>query len=372
MKHNYYLDESGNSGDLINCKTGLKFGDQPIFSLACVGIDDLDEINSFVNNLNVKHGLEHGELRSSNIYYKKPEAILDLAVFISKKSLPLFVELVDKKYSIAASIVHNHIMPPYFMQDEVNGIAQYIRNGLADYIANNLADSNYESFFKACIYPTENNLLASMNDLKAFFESKSDDFNAAELVIQAIDESIDDYNILKSKLGMEEAVKKFLPMPDMTKNGTPVKLLPHVHSMFNIIGRLNKYHSRRLSDVALFHDNQDNFDNILIRCNECLKDVKLSYDPPAASHVDFDIVENLSLSFVDSKLNVGVQIADLLAGFFNRYVNGLLYKNNVEIKDIYHNIFKEFGSSFRTTSSMGVNFVIPKSKGQFIFQKFGL
>jgi hypothetical protein len=34
------LDESGNSGDLVNTGAAFDFVRQPVFALACIGIDD--------------------------------------------------------------------------------------------------------------------------------------------------------------------------------------------------------------------------------------------------------------------------------------------------------------------------------------------
>lgn len=360
MRHKYYLDESGNSGDLISRKGSLNFGNQPIFALACIGIKDFDKLNLFVDSLKIKHGIKDAELKSDEIYFRKPEVILDLAIYICKENLPVFVELVDKKYCIASSIVQHHVIPSY-LPNELDEFAQVLRNELADYIAENLTSDCYKSFFKACIDPVEENLIASMEKLKMFFNAKNSNFFAAELVAELIEESIDDFNKLKPQIGMHEAVKKFIPIPDTTKNGMTVNLLPHVHSIFNIIARLNKYHSRLLKDVELFHDKQNDFDDILLYCKECLKNSNLSRSNPPGLHVDFLVTEDLSLNFVDSKSDVGIQIADLLAGFFNRYINGLLYKN-IEIRDVYHNTFKEFKISLRPKSPLGVNFVIPKSR----------
>ncbi|MBH0022240.1 DUF3800 domain-containing protein [Pseudoalteromonas sp. SWXJ133] len=369
MKYTYYLDESGNSGDLIGNKMNLAFGNQPIFTLSCIGISDLKKTIRFVSELRTKHDINDDELKSSELYFTKPEAILDLAKFISNERLPILVELVEKKYCIATNIVNHHIMPPYYMPDESDGKAQYIRNGLADYIANNLTDDCYESFFYACNNPSEENLLSSMNDLKNFFNIKKDVSNFYELTGKSIDETIDDYNVMKSRVGSELAIKKFLPLPDTTKKGINIKLLPHVHSIFNIIGRLNKYHCKELSNVTLLHDVQNDFDSILIYCKEFLENENLSGNGPPVLNSDYEVTEKLTLEFVDSEKNVGVQIADLLAGFFNRYINGLLYKN-VDVDNVYHEIFSEFKKNFKYGSPLGVNFVIPESKQKIIFSRF--
>lgn len=365
----YYLDESGNTGDLIGKTPNLIFGNQPIFTLACIGIDDCKAVESFVSGLRSKYELDMGELKSSKLYFEHPEFFLDLARFISSERLPLLVELVDKKYCVAIAIVNHHIMPPYFMPDESDGRVQYIRNGLADYLAANLSDDVYESFFNVCKQPTEENLLSSMSKLKSFFEGEKQKVDFAELTVKSIDETIDDYEIMKSKLGEKAAIEKFIPLPDFTAKNVKVNLLPHVHSIFNLMARINKYHLKNIQEVTLFHDKQKDFDYILMQCKEHLETTELSDKTPPIINSDFDFTESMNLEFVDSEDSIGVQVADLLAGFFNRYVNGLLYKE-VEVNEIYHSIFSEFRRNFRPMSPLGVNFVIPESKQQIIFRKF--
>ena len=363
------MDESGNTGDLIGRSDDLNFANQPIFTLSCVGISDIEKVEDFISKLKCTHGLKDGELKSSDLYFEKPEVFLELAKFISEERLPILVELVQKKYCLSTSIVDHHIFPPYYMPVDSDGQAQYIRNVLADYLTFNLPDNVYKSFFKVCKDPSETKLLSSMNVLKAFFEGNQLNSDFAETTVNMIVESIDDYHVMKSKIGEGKAIKKFIPLPDLTGKGVSIRLLPHVHSIFNIIARLNKYHLKNLNNVTLFHDKQNDFEHILIYCKEHLENAEISEKFPNIINSDFEVTEKLTLEFVDSEYNVGIQIADLLAGFFNRYINGLLYKE-LDIDEVYHSVFQEFRKNFNPMSPLGVNFVIPVSRQQAIFRKF--
>jgi hypothetical protein len=365
----YYIDESGNSGDLVGRSRDLNFGGQPIFSLACVGVNDYKKLEDFLSCLKADYELGEGELKSGDVYFHNPGVFLDLARFMSEEGMPLLVEIVDKKYCIAASIVSHHIMPPYFMPDESDGKAQFIRNGLADYLTFNLNDDVFNSFFMACEEPSENSLLASMSSLRSFFESKRDECDFSDITVKMINETIDDYEIIKSEEGENRAVERFIPIPDLTENGLKIKILPHVHSIFNLMARVNKYHFGSVGEVRLIHDCQDEFGYILRKSKEHLESAVISDNLPPIVNADFCFTEKIGLEFVDSAECIGVQVADLLAGFFNRYVNGLLYKN-VNIEEVYHLIFFEFRKSFKNGSPLGVNFVLPDSKRQIIFRKF--
>lgn len=81
MTINYYLDESGHSGDLIKSGRALDFDGQPFFSLACVGVSDEVRLESEVARLRTKHQIESAELKSSSLT-KKPSFIRDIVEFV--------------------------------------------------------------------------------------------------------------------------------------------------------------------------------------------------------------------------------------------------------------------------------------------------
>ena len=58
-----YLDESGNSGDLISRKNGLGFAGQPVFSLAAVDISQIENFEDRINGLKKKFGVQAAELK---------------------------------------------------------------------------------------------------------------------------------------------------------------------------------------------------------------------------------------------------------------------------------------------------------------------
>ena len=121
MNYHYYLDESGNSGDLINKKLDLNFGNQPIFTLACVGLLDVEKTKSDIIDIRIKHSISDVELKSSTLYFQCPELFSDIFAYLNEKQYPILVELVDKKYCLATHIVNYYIIP--LMADESNGMA---------------------------------------------------------------------------------------------------------------------------------------------------------------------------------------------------------------------------------------------------------
>ena len=167
MALNYYIDESGNTGDALNTGEDFDFCGQPVFSLACVGVDDVDKLNDFITSLKTKHRLQGVELKSTRIYKNKPNFIIDLIDYLDNEQIPIFIEVVDKKYYISANIVDCHVMPPYFSPPDTQQ-SQVVKKLLADFIYENAPRSVFDKFIDACKAPEDDTLLESFKVILIF------------------------------------------------------------------------------------------------------------------------------------------------------------------------------------------------------------
>jgi len=367
MLNQYYLDESGNTGDLVKLPPDLSFANQPFFALSCIGVLDCDDLQKYIDSLKNKHRIQGEELKSKNLYKSKPKFICDLFDYIAEKKLPFYVEVVDKKYCIAVSIVNHQICPPYFQQFDSERNAQGFRNELSDYLSENLPLDCYMSFFAACIDKSEVALLASMKKLRNYFQSREFTFKYKSEAMRCLQSTIRFYHSNKSS--DSNLIKNLVPIPDINKKGNEIHLLPHVHSWFNLMAKVNKHHNCDISDVTFFHDKQDHFDDILIFCSEQLKNS--SVKNPFDSTTDFNIKTDLDLKFPDSKKSAGIQLADVLAGYISRYVMEYLYDNSLK-DDLYHDVFSKLIACYDSDKNYGVNFVLPINRRNRIFKKFNL
>ncbi|MGY3585698.1 hypothetical protein ACVIGB_005247 [Bradyrhizobium sp. USDA 4341] len=84
---NFYVDESGNSGDLANADRAFDFGQQPVFAL--VGIDDDDALAVEFDRLRARHRIRSREVKSSALK-NKPGFVTDLDCASSRAWLPDF------------------------------------------------------------------------------------------------------------------------------------------------------------------------------------------------------------------------------------------------------------------------------------------
>ena len=92
----YYMDESGNTDDLIPSK----FNNQPFFLLGCIGIKDIDKecLENRILDIKRKYNLQTKELKSSNIYPNKNDLFYDIVRFLNDIDTQVMIELVDKKH----------------------------------------------------------------------------------------------------------------------------------------------------------------------------------------------------------------------------------------------------------------------------------
>ena len=75
---NYFMDESGHSGDLAKAERGLDFLEQPyFFVLGAVGIPDDLDIAAELARLRSEHHIPPGELKSKSLNYGFTISVMD-------------------------------------------------------------------------------------------------------------------------------------------------------------------------------------------------------------------------------------------------------------------------------------------------------
>ncbi|ENT9006437.1 DUF3800 domain-containing protein [Vibrio parahaemolyticus] len=374
MMHRYYLDESGNSGDLLKSDFSLKFGGQPLFSLSCVGIDDEERMALKLSELKEKYDVD-SELKSSEIYTEKPDFFLELVEYLIQNRVPILIELVDKKFCVIANLISSLIIPIYSEIDETHGQNQLARNHLANYMWYQLPDHYLRLFNDACVQREADEINHLLEELKVFFGSSDCQMLEKEQVQKLISASIDEFQTCCSGIGESKAVERYLPIPDILNKSKRkskakrVNILPHVHSFFNMIGRLNMYHQGDIANVTLVHDEQKDFDVILAKSKECLVENSISPNSPPTPNSNLNVCSDFTLEFVDSENSVGVQVADLVAGFYVRFINEAFYECK-KVESVYIKTFSRLVGYQDFHSPLGCNFVLPHDKQQRVFRVF--
>lgn len=349
---NYYIDESGNSGDTLNSGRNLDFNGQSVFSLACIGLNDVSKLDGFIAELKKKYKVQGTELKSTNIYKNKPSLIVDLIEYLGNEKVPIFIEAVDKKYYIAANLVNCHVMPPYFSPPE-SVKSQLVRNHFADFIYEHATEKVFERFFDVCREPSDRNLMLSFEEILSFSKGFSSGSELAKFISKNIEESIDDYKNLKESEG-ENAYKRFIPLPDGSKRDKSIWMLPNLSSFTNIYARINLFLGGNISNAKLYHDEQAHFDDIL-RLNKRLLEglgVNNTISVPTAK---YDFSEVASLSFAKSHEHLAIQVSDVLAGMVMRYL-----QEHINGRKSHADVVKAYDEILRTSDPLvgvGINLV---------------
>lgn len=133
---------------------------------------------------------------------------------------------------------------------------------------------------------------------------------------------------------------------------------------------LNKYHLGDIESITLVHDEQREFDAILEKSKEYVVKRSISKNSPPTPNSDLDIHCDFGLEFIKSDFSSGVQVADLIAGFYVRFINEVFYERK-QIERVYLDTFNILVGYQNPLSPLGVNFVLPNHKQQNIFTTFG-
>jgi len=314
----FYLDESGHSGDMVNSGERYDFNGQPFFALAAVGIEDETAMSSRIAELRQRHRIAPGELKSKSLQ-AKPKFVADLINDLYERRVPLFVELVDKRYFICANIVSFQLLPPSMGFPEGPNLS-FLRNTIADFLYFEASDDVLDAFVNACLAPSEKTLLASFSRLRELgvaCRSAPGKRDFAEGLLQMVVEALSDYREQSQEDG--EAYQRFLPPPDRNKHEKRLWMLPNLTSFTNIYARLNLFYGRKLQGVHLVHDQQLEVEDILHLGKATAESQREADHIPYAPHSDFVFAETASFEFAQSHEAVGIQLADVVAGAVMRY-----------------------------------------------------
>lgn len=357
MIKKYYLDESGCSGDLIRLGKDLDFAQQQIFSLACLGVENANALGAEITRLKSTYRIQATELKSS-LVRDKPKLIIELVDFIERNELPLFIELVDKRFFVAANMVNTLIVPPIDELEsdhETFSKMQWMRNILGEYLHANAPSGIFAAYVAACDDPSHATIADAYGVLLRWLGKRSPRDDVAEALHRFTADSFEDFQAVTAT--DELAHRRSLPVPDPSKHGQSVWMLPNFSSLTHIYARINRLHGRRIGGVTLFHDEQDHFDDILRSAKEGAEALARMGPVPVMASADYHFEEQATLVFARSHASPGIQAADVLAGFVMRFARDLLYDERVPSKQAQH-AFHRIVALTDAADGRGVNFVL--------------
>jgi len=359
MKYQYYIDESGNTGDLSKINFENYFVEQRVFGLACIGCPSESVFFESVLHLKKKHRIQGQELKSSEVY-KKPRFAIDLINLMSKHRIPLFVELVDKYYFLVANMVDRLILPPAGAIDLEPG-SMFVKSIIADYMAINMPLSLVQAYTQICRDPSYEAIRDLYQNLIDWAEnSLSPPKDVAESIVTFARDSFSDFVEMDRALAMERS----LPIPDKKSNGSLVWILPNLTSFTNIYARINRFSANKLEMVTIFHDEQLQFGDILANNKKFLESsAELNF--PKLDNADYKYTEIADLKFINSKSSLGIQISDVLAGFLVRALQDKVW-NCKTLHPDQEQAYKLLTLYDSGGLGVGINYVMPKEVLYFL------
>ncbi len=360
----FFLDESGNSGDLARTGADLDFGGQPVFSLAAIGISDESDFDKEIKSLRIKHNIQASELKLSKILKRKPDFAFGVVDIISKNNIPFLIEIVDKKYQLAISIVNGFVCPPYFSPSDSEKTL-WIKKIYADYLYYKIPDQIIFQFVE-CMNEPSNDKVGKYFDLIKAVVSKDGD-EVAQGMVPEIEESKDDFRIMIDREG-ECAYKRFLPLPDIGKKNQVVWILPNFGSFTNIYARMNLLLSGSLQGRQIFHDEQDHFDEIIASAKAQVENLKFDGSRFRLPYSDYNFTQASDLFFKASPERIGIQAADIVAGLCMRwYLENLKGNKDAEV---LNKSVKVLLKESNPSKGIGINLVAPGYMANKLFNNY--
>jgi len=353
-----YIDESGNTGEVLSRNNQFNFTTQPYYTLAGLLVNaDIDsELREFSNRLKSHYRIGAVELKASSLYETKPGFIEELVTFIADRDVPVFVEIMDKVYYLNIQIVEYFLLPFHSNQITDSLIAR--KQFIVSHIGRFLNSACYQFVVDAVKSYSNESLELCYEQLIIHFENH----NSAEskLLKSSVEQTRLDYLRIKLR-DPQKALKKFLPIPDKNPKDRLIHLLPNYPAFTSLLARAEKYRvNNNLSPLYIIHDEQKQFGNIFESAFQEMKKLdttKLLENSKISAITQYNISPQTTLSFQDSSSDILLQVADILSGFVMRFWADFM-KSNFARTDVYLTSFKRLIYP-RDNSSEGINFVVP-------------
>lgn len=356
----YYFDESGNTGDLTKARRETYGREQRIFTLAAVGCEIDEPFKEEFEALKAGHRFQGPEVKSKQAY-ARPQFVSGLLDMLAARDCPIFIEAVDKHYFVIANIM-DRIVLPYVGACDVQPRTLWMKGVMADHMAI-YGPPELAQAFVACCQSRD------YVEVRDFYKqiirwaqtSRLPTEGVAEAFVRFTRDSLKDFR----KLPKAKAVERALPIPDTTTKGKLLWVLPNLTSFTHIYARINRFLKKQVSGVTLFHDEQLQFGDIL-RQNKMVMEAFTNDDViPSFRTADFEFSACAKLEFLHSHDSIGIQIADVLAGFVARYIQDAVWGGTVMDAERMA-IFNRLLTTGERGRGTGVNIVAPDNLLRFL------
>lgn len=348
----FYMDESGQGGDLATAGPSLDFRNQPVFVLAAVGCDEEVALADAVESIRRARFPQAAELKAAS-GHASPAVIDDLLDVLERVKATILMEVMDKRFTLAATMTNTLVMRPVGPSDR-DPKAYWLRAQLAECIHDAAPTAVYDAFLDACRQPSEATIKAAFRAILVWIPpSTSRDTAAGALRFITLD-SLKDFR--KEGPRRPEVQRRFLPLPDPGHTGKPVWVLPHLSAFTNLYARINRLRNSRLDDVRILHDEQRYYADILASAKASAEGLAGDGEEIVFERADYRFDQTGELAFVPSGGLAGIQAADLLAGFAMRHVRDVLAGRPPSVEAVA--VFRRLADGRQAHRGVGMNLML--------------
>ena len=312
----FYIDETGNSGDVVVRSGKEMFGGQPVFALAAVGDSPgASDLGDAIRKLADEHGVAGAEteVKGGKIAKSRPAFVLALVCHLVEHGHPVLVELVDKGYHLATQIAQHFLLgaPTLAKGLDPHSVETWaLSNRLAEVVYDHADRDLYELYSAAALSRSRADLhrfaVAYALWVNArFTAAQANDAPDVELLAEAMkwgfltSTAFDTYR-KKPDLSDEQVVEDFLPIPDTDNRGNRLAMHPHATSFLNLLARMNKVATELgRPDLTLVHDEQLQLAPVVTEHYEALTSGKFSFLDGRLSGSGLPFEENVRYEFSD-------------------------------------------------------------------------
>ena len=363
IKFEFYIDESGNTGDIFCNDFYAKLSDQPHYVSVAIGIDSERKVGleTSLKEIFSKYTKTGKEIKCKDFYKKRPTLIQESIDFILKNDLPFFIDTVDKKYCINTTMCNHYLFNPCSLKEFDKEQHQKV----ADFLTKYMDENYYQDFNNFLLEPNDSNLIELFQLFKDAMDRNIKGLLNKNYLIKQLEKNKNLYLSLKDKYN-EKSLGWFTPIPDYTKNGNKIILLPNLSTLAHLVARVNYFYN--LENVQFIHDTQNDFDDIYSQLITSLSD-KNKLDVMETPYANFYTDTISDVRYCNSEDSVFIQLADILSGFISRYYKSL-FSNSKEIEKIYDDIFCQIWSKSLARTGFGIYMTIGISSRKLIENRF--
>lgn len=339
----YYIDESGNTGDLISKKWVSTFEKQPFFVLAAIGATDDDKlrIGAEFERIIEQHKLNDiEELKSSSNNPGVYMALLDVSRLAVQ--CPHIIEIVEKKYMLCMSITR-HFFSKYKNSLTACQLHQMERE-VCEQLYDHLTHEDIEGFVHGCSAPS---LISIRNIVVSIIKNHN-------LVREIKRVVLGNFNFFKHH--EEKSLRHYFPLPDSSEKKV-YHLLPNICSLTAILARINKIHHQAIDGISIIHDTQKEYGSIFLENVRNQIEEKNPMQLPHIKGVDYNFNNDFKQVKFERSSEKMIQIVDVLAGFSNKCFTSIIAEKKLPNNLLL--IFKDLiGINAYPQSPLGINFYV--------------